>query len=212
MGSRRIVEVWSGEYSPAAEPSSTLAAPAKNDVLSTVPGTSKPDDSRIGLPVCAVSTAASSSAAAPMSPASRCSRVDRSPGVVRDQAGNAARAAPTARPTSTAVASRKLRSAVPVAGSRMSNGSPEPSTASPPMTDNAALASSTSLVNSGAPGASPTDQPADAHQGQRDHQHQRADDVDLWRQGPLIGTPDEHREGDLGTGVEVRDDEVIEGQ
>ena len=43
--------MWSAEYSAEALPSRCRAAPAKNAVLSTVPGTSKPVDSRIGLPV-----------------------------------------------------------------------------------------------------------------------------------------------------------------
>ena len=104
-GSRRVIEVWSGEYSPAALASRTRAAPAKKAVLSMVPGTSKPVLSRSGFPVCAVSTAASSSARRRSSAARACSRSERSPGVVRDQAGKAAAARPTAASTSAAVAS-----------------------------------------------------------------------------------------------------------
>ncbi len=51
-------DVWSAEYSPVARPSRLRAAPAKNAMLSIVPGTSKPVERRIGLPVCRVSVRA----------------------------------------------------------------------------------------------------------------------------------------------------------
>ena len=50
MGSRRMLEVWSGEYSAVALPSRFLAAPAKKSALSMVPGTSNSRASRSGLP------------------------------------------------------------------------------------------------------------------------------------------------------------------
>jgi hypothetical protein len=80
MGSRRIIEVWSAESSPAAAPSRTRAAPAKNEALSIVPGTSNPVLSLIGLTVWAVSVRASSSARRSSSAARECSSCDRSMG------------------------------------------------------------------------------------------------------------------------------------
>ena len=93
MASRRTYDVWSPEYSAAALPSSARAAPAKNETLSTVPGTSKPVASRIGLPVCRDSVRARSSARSSRSAASRVSAADRSTGGAADHSGNAARAA-----------------------------------------------------------------------------------------------------------------------
>ncbi|HWM06316.1 MAG TPA: hypothetical protein VNP92_28575, partial [Actinophytocola sp.] len=59
-----MVEVCSPEYSALALPSRLRAAPAKKETLSTVPGTSKPVVSRIGLPAWRLSAVASSAAAA----------------------------------------------------------------------------------------------------------------------------------------------------
>jgi hypothetical protein len=99
MGSRRMVEVWSPEYSADAWPSRRRAAPAKNATLSIEPGTSNSRASRIGLPVCAVSAWASSSAIGPRWAASATSAPERSAGVARDHWGYAAAAAETAAST-----------------------------------------------------------------------------------------------------------------
>jgi hypothetical protein len=99
IASRRIMDVWSPEYSPAAIPSRWRAAPAKNETLSMDPGTSNSRLSRIGFPVCAVSLCASSSATAPSWAASACRTADRSAGVARDHSGNARAAASTAAST-----------------------------------------------------------------------------------------------------------------
>ena len=62
IGSRRIEEVWSAEYSAVALPSRLRAAPEKKSMLSMVPGTSNSRVSRIGLPACRLSSWANSSA------------------------------------------------------------------------------------------------------------------------------------------------------
>ena len=57
---------------------------------------------------------------------------------------------------------------------------------------------------------------ADGHGGQDeqygDDEHGRADDIDLNGRSALRRAPDEHGEGDGRTGVEIGDDEVVEGQ
>ena len=74
------------EYSPAALPSRSRAAPAKNDdVVDRARARRTRGVSRIGLPVCAVSTWAQVlGPLARAAPASRCRAADRSAGVARD--------------------------------------------------------------------------------------------------------------------------------
>ena len=114
--SRRIDEVWSAEYSAVALPSRWRAAPAKNAMLSTLPGTSNSVAKRTGLPVWLTSSATNSAAWASTSSASFASTADRSAGVAADQAGSAARAEATATSTSPGVASAMSATTAPVAG------------------------------------------------------------------------------------------------
>src|SRR3712207_7065982 len=109
-------DVCSPEYSALALPSRVRAAPAKKETLSTVPGTSKPWVSRIGLPACRLSAVASSPATASSSAASRCIAVDRSAGVAPAQPGNAAFAAATASSTSSTEASVSVATTSPFGG------------------------------------------------------------------------------------------------
>src|SRR3712207_1907293 len=125
IGSRRIVEVCSPEYSALALPSRVRAAPAKKETLSTVPGTSKPWVSRIGLPACRLSAVASSPATASSSAASRCIAVDRSAGVAPAQPGNAAFAAATASSTSSTEARVSVATTSPLEGLVTVRGSDE---------------------------------------------------------------------------------------
>src|SRR6185437_8811253 len=94
MASRRMLDVWSPEYSAVALPSRWRAAPAKKSMLSTLPGTSNSVASRTGLPVWLTSSATRSSACSPASAASLASTADRSAGVAVAQPGRAARADP----------------------------------------------------------------------------------------------------------------------
>ena len=88
-------------YSPAALPSTTRAAPAKNRMLSTVNSTSK-SAVPFGLPTFACSRLERVSASPSMASAKANSAFDRSCGVDCDQLSKAARAAATARSTSEA--------------------------------------------------------------------------------------------------------------
>ena len=105
--SRLIEEVWSAEYSAVALPSRCRAAPAKNAMLSMLPGTSNSVANRTGFPVWLTSSAMTSAALASSNSASLNSTADRSAGVAVDQPGSAARAEATATSTSAGVASAK---------------------------------------------------------------------------------------------------------
>ena len=114
--SRRMLEVWSPEYSAVALPSRWRAAPAKKSMLSTLPGTSNSRASRAGLPVWLTSSATSSSVCSAVSAASLASTADLSAGVAPAQPGSALRAAATATSTSVGVASASSATTSPVAG------------------------------------------------------------------------------------------------
>ena len=81
-------------YSPAALPSSTRAAPAKNRSWSTIGGISSLAVSACGLPVFSDSSAISSSALASIASANFSRACCRSLGVVRPHSSNAVSAAP----------------------------------------------------------------------------------------------------------------------
>ena len=104
MASRRMLDVWSAEYSAVALPSRWRAAPAKKSMLSMLPGTSNSAANRTGLPVWLTSSATSSSACSAASCASLARTADRSTGVAVAQPGSAARAAATATSTSAGTA------------------------------------------------------------------------------------------------------------
>ena len=99
IGSRRTIEVWPSMYSPATGPCMLRTAPAKKRKQSATAGTSSLRTSLIGLPQFSASSCAKSSSRASIASASASSRPERWPGVVRAQAGKAARAAATARLT-----------------------------------------------------------------------------------------------------------------
>ncbi len=102
IGSRRTQEVWPARYSPAALPSSTRAAPAKNRSWSTIGGISSLAVSACGLPVFSDSSRMSSSACDSMASANFSSACWRSLGVVWPQVSKAAEAARYAASTSAA--------------------------------------------------------------------------------------------------------------
>src|ERR671918_125293 len=60
--------------------------------------------------------------------------------------------------------------------------------------------------------AAPLEEDVREHQEYGDQEDRRADDVDLRRHGDARRAPDEEREGLLGPGDEVRDDEVVDGE
>ena len=93
IGSRRTHEVWPARYSPAARPSSTRAAPAKNRTWSTIGGISSLAVSAHGLPVFCASRCTSSSERASRASASLSSACWRSLGVVWPHVSKAAAAA-----------------------------------------------------------------------------------------------------------------------
>ncbi len=80
-------------YSPAARPSSTRAAPAKNRIWSTIGGISSAVVSASGLPVFCDSRATSSSACVSTASAILSRAFCRSDGVVSRHVSNAAAAA-----------------------------------------------------------------------------------------------------------------------
>src|SRR5882757_10451071 len=131
MASRRMLDVWSTEYSAVALPSRWRAAPAKKSMLSTLPGTSNSVASRTGLPVWLTSSATSSSACSPASLASLASTADRSAGVAVAHPGNAVRAAATAASTSAVVARAYSATTPPFAGLTILKSWPAVATAPP---------------------------------------------------------------------------------
>ena len=89
IGSRRTYDVWPGMYSPALFPSRTRAAPAKNRIWSTMPGSSSAAVPAIGLPVFSHSAATISSARASIASAIFSSASCRSLGVESRQVSKA---------------------------------------------------------------------------------------------------------------------------
>src|SRR5512132_1387378 len=112
-------------YSPAAFPSKTRAAPAKNLTWSTLGGSSSDAVSPIGLPVFSLSTATSSSARASIASAIRSNARCRSLGVVSRQVSKALAAALAARSTSAASDTGAVAKTSPVAGLTRSDVRPE---------------------------------------------------------------------------------------
>ena len=100
MGSRRMSDVWSRMYSPAALPDKMRAAPAKNRSSSTTGGSSSAMVSATGLPVLRHSAATMSAPRASMAPAILSSARLRSAGVVSRQPSRAASADFSAASTS----------------------------------------------------------------------------------------------------------------
>ena len=93
MGSRRIIEVKPAMYSPAARPSRTRAAPAKNRIWSIIGGISSAAVTPTGFPVFCDSSATSSSACDSRVSAIASRALCRSDGVLSRQASTAADAA-----------------------------------------------------------------------------------------------------------------------
>ena len=102
IGSRRMNEVWSFMYSPAAMPSRWRAAPAKKRIWSTESMISSSTRVARGLPVSCDSRSANSSARASIASAMRNRASCRSAGVVSPQSSKASAAAAKAASTSAA--------------------------------------------------------------------------------------------------------------
>ena len=85
--------MWPLRYSPAARPSSTRAAPAKNRIWSTIGGISSLAVSACGLPVFSASSRTKSSARFSIASANFSSACCRSLGVVWPQVSKALAAA-----------------------------------------------------------------------------------------------------------------------
>ena len=128
-----MIEVRPSEYSPAALPSRLRAAPAKKRRLSAMNGISSSKNALRGLPASADSRSASTSAFSSIASASLSSAVDRSPGVVVDQPSNAARAAATARSTSSEEESGACAMTSPVEGLITSSVAPSAASANSPL-------------------------------------------------------------------------------
>src|SRR5829696_10015870 len=127
-----MIEVYPSTYSPAALPSSVLAAPAKKRRLSAENGISSPAIA-IGLPTFCDSSLVSSSAFSSITSPSFSSSSIRSFGVLSAHSSYALRAAATARSTSSVLDRGTSAITSPVEGLRTSIVSPDAaSTQSPP--------------------------------------------------------------------------------
>src|SRR6478735_164716 len=126
MGSRRIMLVKPGRYSPATAPCIARAAPAKKRNTSAIAGISSLSAAASGLPQFCDSRLANSAASASMRSASFSSSVLRSLGTVAAHAGNAFAAACTAAVICSSDASATCTMTLPVAGSSTPSSSPLP--------------------------------------------------------------------------------------
>src|SRR5215510_7515669 len=126
MGSRRIMLVKPGRYSPAIEPVIARHAPAKKRNTSAIAGISSLSAADSGLPQFCDSSAANSLPSASMRSASFSSSAARSFGTVPDQPSKAFEAAPTAATICSSEASATCVMTFPVAGLSTSCSSPLP--------------------------------------------------------------------------------------
>src|SRR6185312_13749588 len=126
MGSRRIMLVKPGRYSPAIAPVIARHAPAKKRNTSAIAGISSLSAAAYGLPQFSDSSFAKSAASASMRSASLYSNVARSFGTVAAQPGNAFDAACTAFSIWSSDASCTCAITLPVAGSSTPRSSPLP--------------------------------------------------------------------------------------
>src|SRR6187401_3459164 len=131
MGSRRIMLVKPGRYSPATAPCIARAAPAKKRNTSAIAGISSFSAAASGLPQFCDSRPANSVASASMRSASFSSSVLRSFGTVAAHPGNAFAAACTAAVICSSDASATCAMTLPVAGSSTPSSSPLPLTSLP---------------------------------------------------------------------------------
>src|ERR1041384_4374674 len=125
-GSRRIMLVKPGRYSPDTAPLMLRQAPAKKRNTSAMAGISSFSAALSGLPQFCDSSFAKSMASASMRSASLSSSVARSFGTVAAQPGNALAAAFTAATTCSSDASLTCVMTLPVAGSSTPRSSPPP--------------------------------------------------------------------------------------
>src|SRR6185503_12301808 len=131
MGSRRIMDVNPGRYSPASAPCRLRHAPAKKRNTSAIAGISSLSAAASGLPQFCDSSAANSLPSASMRSASFMSSVARSFGTVAAQPGNALAAALTAPAICPSSASATCVMTLPVAGLSTFCSSPLPLTSLP---------------------------------------------------------------------------------
>src|SRR6187401_156725 len=131
MGSRRIMLVNPGRYSPASAPCIVRAAPAKKRNTSAIAGISSLSAAFSGLPQFCDSRRANSMASASMRSASFMSSAPRSLGTVWAQPVKALAAAFTAAVICSSEASATCAITLPVAGSSTPSSSPLPFTSFP---------------------------------------------------------------------------------
>src|SRR3954452_6603184 len=203
-------------YSPADLPSSTRAAPAKNRMLSAENGISS-REAISGLPTFSDSSCASSSACSSITSAIRCSSSDRSFGVFSDHAGQAERAAATARSTSSAEQRGTDAITSAVAGAITSIVSPLAlSTNSPPMNTwyDVAVALISCLLSSDPKNPGIPHQPLrERDRDDRHDDHRECDHVHDRQLLPLADVAqDQQRQRVLRARCEVRHHDLVERQ
>src|SRR6185503_2446841 len=200
MGSRRIMLVKPGRYSPATAPCMARQAPAKNRNTSAMAGISSFNAAASGLPQFCDSSEAKSCASASMRSASFNNSVARSLGTVLAQAAKALDAAPTAAVICSSEASFTCVMTLPVAGLSTSCSSPLPLTSLPLTSSFVFIVGPREVVSEN-----------DRQQGHRDHDHRHhVGDGPVARPEELVEEPDGQRA--LFAGREDGDDDLVEGQ
>src|SRR5688572_26133395 len=189
-----------GRYSPATEPLSTRAAPAKKRNTSAMAGISSFNAALKGFPQFCDSSAANSSASASMRSASFISSAPRSFGTVAAQPGNALAAAATAAATCSSEASVTWVMTLPVAGLSTFCSSPLPLVSLPLMSSFVFIVGPREVVSE--------------HYGQQrhrddDHGHHVGDRA-VARPEQFVEEPDRQRA--FVAGGEYGDDDFIERQ
>src|SRR6188508_2792687 len=200
MGSRRIMLVNPGRYSPATAPCIARQAPAKKRNTSAIAGISSFNAAASGLPQFCDSSDANACASASMRSASFRSKVARSFGTVPAQPAKAFDAAPTAAVTCSSEASFTCAMTLPVAGLSTFCSSPLPLTSLPLTSSFVFIVGPREVVSEN-----------DRQQGHRDHDHGHdIGDGPVTRPEELAEEPDRQRT--LFAGREDGDDDLIEGQ
>src|SRR5678816_1849569 len=200
MGSRRIMLVNPGRYSPASAPCIVRAAPAKKRNTSAIAGISSLSAAFSGLPQFCDSRRANSMASASMRSASFMSSAPRSFGTVWAQPAKALAAAFTAAVICSSEASATCAITLPVAGSSTPSSSPLPLTSLPLTSSFVFIVGPRKVVSE-----------QDRYQRHCDHDdgHHIGDGA-ITRPEQLVEKPD--GQCALFAGREYGDDDFVEGQ
>src|SRR6185436_10356732 len=200
MGSRRIMDVNPGRYSPASAPCRLRHAPAKKRNTSAIAGISSLSAAASGLPQFCDSSAANSLPSASMRSASFMSRVPRSFGTVAAHPGNAFAAPFTAAMICDSSASPTCAMTLPVAGLSTFCSSPLPLTSLPLTSSFVFIVGPREVVSE-----------HDRHKRHRDDDHRHhVGDGPVSRPEELAEEPD--RQGLFLAGSEYSDDDLVERQ